>query len=357
MALTMKWEPDYRHMVEVVANRRPKRLPIYEHIISFSMMERVLGKQFAGLHDGNKVDLQEFFRIYCEFFLAMTYDTVSYEVCISEILPGHGAINGGCAGPIQNRKDFEAYPWDELPGRFWDYATDRLDALAAELPHGMKVIGGVGNGVFEISEDLVGLEYLAYMQIDDPQLFEDLYKAIGNLMMRIWQHFLKQYADYFVICRFGDDLGFKSGTLTSPAVIREHILPQYKRIVSLIHDNGKPFLWHSCGNTFDIMDDVIATGINAKHSNEDGIAPFDTWIKRYGNQIGLLGGVDVDILCQCKPSCIIDKVKQDGRRFRRMAQGYALGSGNSIPDYVPMDGYLAMIEAVQIIRQHEPQKN
>ena len=45
----------------------------------------------------------------------MTYDTVSYEVCITEILPGHGAIMGG-KGPIQNRADFERYPWDELRG-------------------------------------------------------------------------------------------------------------------------------------------------------------------------------------------------------------------------------------------------
>ena len=87
----------------------------------------------------------------------MTYDTVSYEVCITEILPGHGAIMGG-KGPIQNRADFERYPWDELPARYWALAEPKFDALRRHLPPGMKALGGVGNGVFEISEDLVGFE-------------------------------------------------------------------------------------------------------------------------------------------------------------------------------------------------------
>jgi uroporphyrinogen decarboxylase len=40
-------------------------------------------------------------------------------------------------------------------------------------------------------------------------------------------------------------------------------------------------------------------------------------------------------------------------RFRAQARGFALGSGNSIPDYVPVDGYLAMIRAGQALRTEE----
>ena len=40
----------------------------------------------------------------------------------------------------------------------------------------MRALGGVGNGVFEISEDLVGFQYLPYMQVDDPELFAAIYQ-------------------------------------------------------------------------------------------------------------------------------------------------------------------------------------
>jgi len=49
----------------------------------------------------------------------------------------------------------------------------------------MKSLGGIGNGVFEISEDLVGFQHLAYLMVDAPVLFADLYCKIGDLMVEI----------------------------------------------------------------------------------------------------------------------------------------------------------------------------
>ncbi len=340
-------------MLDVLRNKRPKRLPIYEHLIDPVIMEEILGVEFAELYDGDEADMLEFFTQYCRFWQEMTYDTVSFEMTIVDILPDHGAIYGGRPGPIQTRDDFNKYPWDELPDIYWETAAPKFEALTQRIPEGMKALGGVGNGVLEISEDLVGFQHLAYMQMDDPELYADVYRAIGDLMLTLWTTFLDKYADGYAICRFGDDLGFRTSTLISPKTIREHIIPQYARVISLVLDTGKPFLWHSCGNIFAVMEDVIALGINAKHSNEDAIAPFDEWIERYGDRIGLLGGIDVDILCQTANEEIVSDVFEKGTRFRSNANGYALGSGNSIPDYVPVEGYLAMIEAAQKIRAFE----
>lgn len=211
----MIFEPDYSNIVDAANNIKPKRLPLYEHIISPHIMEKILELKFAELQFGNQKDMQEFFRNFCRFFKKMTYDTVSFEVCITSILPDNGAITGGKPGPIQNRKNFESYPWDELPQRYWTLAEKQFQALVENLPVGMKAVGGIGNGVFEISEDLVGYEYLSYMLVDDPKLVHDLYDKIGELMLTVWHRFLKQFGKYFCICRFGDDLGYKTGLLMS----------------------------------------------------------------------------------------------------------------------------------------------
>lgn len=337
-------------MLDAVNNRKPPRLPLYEHTISEKIMERITGKEMTGLDLENAADRKAFFTRYCAFFRDMTYDTVSYEVCISEILPDHGAILGGRPGPIQTRSDFENYPWASLPGLFWQKAAPCFDALRAAMPAGMKAVGGVGNGCFEISEDLVGYEYLGFMMADDPELFSELYRRIGDLMYDLWERLLQCYGDIFVICRFGDDLGFRSSLLVSPETIIDHIVPAYRRIIDLVHRHEKPFLLHSCGNIFPIMDDLIGLGINAKHSNEDAIAPFEEWIGRYHDRIALFGGIDVDILCRNTPAQVFDDVRIRGAKYRSMAGGYALGSGNSIPDYVNHECYLSMIEAAGAIR-------
>ena len=45
----MPFQNDYHFMLDVLNNRRPARLPVYEHIISPLIMEKILGRQFASL--------------------------------------------------------------------------------------------------------------------------------------------------------------------------------------------------------------------------------------------------------------------------------------------------------------------
>jgi uroporphyrinogen decarboxylase len=351
----MNFEPDYRNIVQAARNQKPARLPLYEHIISIETMEAILQHSFGELWESpDQADQLEFFKHYCKFFKQMTYDTVSFEVAITRILPGSGAIMGGMKGPIQSRQDFQNYPWDSLPEKFWARADKQFSALQQTMPCGMAALGGPGNGVFELSEDLVGYEQLSYMLVDDPELFADLFKRIGDLMAEIWAEFLKRYGQAFAVCRMGDDLGFKTSTLLPPEIIRKHIIPQYQRIVQLVHDAGKPFLLHSCGCIFDVMEDCIETvKIDAKHSNEDQIADFEKWIEKYTDRIGLFGGIDVNILCTESPQTITEIAYEKAIKYRNMANGFALGSGNSIPEYVPVEGYLAMVEAAKKARQTE----
>jgi len=349
----VNFEPDYRNIVLAAVNQRPPRLPFYEHLINVDSMEKILDRSFGDLINGDESDVRRFFEIHNGFFAAHGYDTVSYEFCVNGILPGGGALLGERPGPIQTRADFEAYPWDELPQIFWARAERQFQALIETMPDGMKAVGGIGNGVFEISEDLVGFEQLCYLQADDPELFGDLYVRIGDLLVGLWSTFLERFGQAYALCRIGDDMGFKTGTLLAPRTLLEHVVPQYRRIIDVIHASGHPFLLHSCGRIFDIMDGLIGAGIDAKHSNEDAIAPWDAWIDRYGRRIGLFGGIDTDRLCRMSPDDIYEFTLEEVARFRRSTNGYAMGSGNSIPVYVPSEGYLAMIRAGQELRLRE----
>lgn len=363
--MTTAFEPDYRNLVDAACNRRPKRLPLYEHYINDESMEGITGESVTGIvsapkdagespfwsNDGR--DWMEYFRRVCRFWKTMTYDTVSYEVCTTEVFPGGGALLGERPGPIQSRADFNAYPWEEIVETYKRVAKPRFDALRATLPAGMKAIGGVGNGPFEASEDLVGYEKLCYMQFDDPELFADLYTKIGDVELAMWRWVLDEYDDVFAVARIGDDMGFKTATLLAPQTLIQHVVPQYKRLIAQIHAAGKPYLQHSCGRIFDIMEAMIGVGMDAKHSNEDAIAPFDEWIDRYGDRVAFFGGVDTDSLCRMTPEAIFEYAVEHCTRYRAKSKGYAMASGNSIPPYVPREGYLAMIRAAQEIRRRE----
>ena len=296
-------------------------------------------------------DYEAYYRQIIGFWKEMTYDAFDYEAAICDIIPGHGAIMGGMLGPIQTRDDFNKYPFDEIPKIFWETYTPHLEAIRKVLPPGMKAYGGCGYGIFETSEDLVGYESLAVLQYIDPDLFTDLFVRIGDLFVELWSEMIRRYDDLFVFYRMGDDLGFKTSLLLEPDTFRQHVLPQYKRVINLVHQAGKKFLLHSCGNIFEIMEDILATGIDAKHSNEDEIAPFEKWITGYNDRIGLFGGIDVNTICLNSYDDVYRIVLEHGRKFRNMSKGYGLGSGNSIAEYVPVDGFMAMVDAVKKIRE------
>jgi len=345
-----KFQPDYSNLVAACRNKQAQRLPLYEHNISVEIMEESLQKKFSGLLYGDEAEKTQYYRHVMEFGLKNGYDCVPAEFCITDILPGGGALGNHADPVIKTREDFLRYPWDELPGLFFRKYSGMAKALAAALPPGMKAVGGVGNGIFECVQDLVGFENLCYLSFDDPDTYAEIYVKMADAQLTIWERFLKEHADAYAVLRFGDDLGYKSQTLISAKDIKEHIIPQYGRVVALAHSYGKPFLLHSCGSIFDVMDDIISVaGIDAKHSNEDVIAPFSRWVERYGNRIGLFGGIDTDHLCS-KSEAEIEELVADTINITKGRCGFAIGSGNSIPEYVPLKGFMAMVNKARELR-------
>jgi uroporphyrinogen decarboxylase len=347
----MEFVPDYNHIVNAARNLCPERIPLYEHGVSLNIIKAITGRNIDKLYDIVQVhQLRKLMTSYNHFWKQMGYDAVVWEVGITSVMPGNGALGAHLPGTIKNRRDFDEYPWDTIEKRYFDRWSTHFEILRETMPEGMKAIGGPGNGVFECIQDVVGYEHLCMLKVDDPKLYDDLFKAAGDMSVAIWKRFLNEYSDIYAVCRFGDDLGYKSSTMLSSKDIREKIIPQYKRIVDLVHAAGKPFILHSCGNIFEVMDDLIkVAGIDGKHSNEDAIAEFSTWVEKYGGKISNFGGIDVDILCRKTPK----EIQQYTLWLLEDTKdrcGIAYGSGNSIPDYVPVEGYLAMINTIREYR-------
>lgn len=340
------FEPDYRHIIDAAYNREAKRLPLYEHGFDATVVEKILGREVVPLLTGNLADKTEGLRRVCKFAVRHGYDCIPFEALVCSIIQDGQGIMGHGKTLVSTMDELERYPWHEKKAEYIDKFRESFEALRAALPSGMKAVGGIGNGLFETVQDFIPYQDLALIQIDEPDMFAELWRRVGDLQFSLWSWLLENHADCFAVCRFGDDLGFKSALLLNPADIRTHILPQYKRIVDLVHANGKPFLLHSCGRIYDVMDDLIdIVGIDAKHSNEDAIDTFDVWVDRYGDRIGNFGGVDMNVLTNDTPdevkaymNALLPKLKGRG--------GIAVGSGNQISWYTVPENFIAMTEAV-----------
>ena len=130
-----------------------------------------------------------------------------------------------------------------------------------------------------------------------------------------------------------------------PEMMREYVFPWIKKIVQVIHDNNKPAILHSCGNLKELMPEIISDiKIDAKHSFEDEIYTIEEAYEWWHDSIALVGGIDMDFLCRATKEEVYERAtKLLAQTFDR--GGYALGSGNSIPHYVPEENFLAMLKA------------
>jgi uroporphyrinogen decarboxylase len=61
-------------------------------------------------------------------------------------------------------------------------------------------------------------------------------------------------------------------------------------------------------------------------------------------RIAVLGGIDVGFMARSNAKEVYERSTQMLRRSADFG-GYALGSGNSIPDYIPNENYVALLRS------------
>ncbi|MFH0796903.1 MAG: uroporphyrinogen decarboxylase family protein [Candidatus Omnitrophota bacterium] len=321
----IKPAPDFNQLLNVLWRKgKPDYVPFYELFVNPGVMEAILGRKLP-----DRVSTVEFYYRSGYDYLPVWPDPLGFKVgSLIDTRPGY---------PVTNREDFERYSWPEPSSiRFSEF-----EAVIPILPAGMKMIGQTG-GIFEMAEYICGYQNLCCLLADDRGLVHEIFEHIGILYERL-------YSGMAAIPEVGalvisDDLGFKTQTLISPQDLREFVLPWHKRLAKIIHEHNKPCILHSCGNLSLIMEDIIEdVGIDAKHSYEDAILPVTQAKKIYGDRIALLGGFDVDRLCRNSGKEVRDYVNYLLKEVGGSG-GYALGSGNSITDYVPVENYLTMLD-------------
>ena len=347
--------PDIKRFVSVIRGEFiPKRPPLAELFLDHEV-EREIAQSHLGLTwvepTSDRKTMAAYLRNRTEVYYRMGYDYIRMTGGVD--FPGHyldaqdtAELSRGqrhwaneSSGPIASWEDFEAYPWpDPAKADLWPY-----EYAAKNLPEGMGLFVCPTSGFLEIPLDtLLGYQNLCYLIFEQPDLVQAVFQRVGEIICGMYERLLGLPNLYGFFQ--GDDMGFKTGTLLAPDQLRSLVLPWHKKLADLAHQHGLVYLLHSCGNLEAITEDLISeVGIDARHSYEDeGNSVFD-FKQRYGDRVAILGGIDVDKLARLPEAELRIHVRKvieacmPGGRF-------ALGSGNTLCNYVPLNNYFAMVE-------------
>ena len=119
------------------------------------------------------------------------------------------------------------------------------------------------------------------------------------------------------------------------------------RIGQLVAARQLPYVYHSDGRIYEVIDDLLECGFHALHPCEPASMDILELKRKYGGRLCLCGSVDLDrTLTLGSPTDVEAEVIS---RLRAVAPGggFCCGASNSVPEYVPYDNYLALINTVK----------
>jgi uroporphyrinogen decarboxylase len=325
-------EPDFdRFRKTLLLLDEPDRVPNAELWVDRKLESAILGRTIELVEDE------------VEFWRVAGYDYAHiipvYEFPKERQNLGDISWVSSIKGVITNMKEFDEYSWP------YEIDFTPLDRAAKAIKGKQKLVSGSLCGIFEETSFIMGFETLCISLLENRDLVRRVVDRIGSFILNLVGR-VSQYEEVGAIW-LSDDIAYKGATLISPKDLRELIFPWYKRIGNVAAKHSLPFIYHSDGKLWNVLDDLIECGVNAIHPLEPLSMDATQLKKEYGDKLCLIGNVDLDYpLTRGTPEEVREAVKE---RIITLAPGggYCCGSSNTIASYVPVENYIALLEATE----------
>lgn len=341
-------EPDFNRIRKTVAHQEPDRVPLVEILVEYPIISRWLGREVASEDLLGQVDFwYNAGYDYVPLVVGMmTPGKVTSDSAISRVIRERLRQEGKLGDEkswnleytsfIQCRDDFERFPWDVAA----QIKTAHVESIKAILPPGMKVIILSGK-IYTLSCMLMGFEEFSMSLACEDGLAADVMRMVAEIQSNALESVLLM--DHVGAAWAVDDIAATNTTMLSPEMLRKWLFPWYERIAANCHAAGKLFFYHTDGNIYPVIEDMIALGVDGIHPIDPTALDIREFKKRYGDRICLLGNTPTELL---RSGTVEDVQTYVKGLIRDVAPGggFCLGSGNSVPEWANLDNYNAMRE-------------
>ena len=91
-----------------------------------------------------------------------------------------------------------------------------------------------------------------------------------------------------------EDLGTQTGVLFSPAMFRKFFKEEYARLWGIAHDHGMKVVMHSCGNNWELVDDLIEAGVDCFQFDQPAVYDMPALAAKFHeHKVALWSPIDI----------------------------------------------------------------
>ena len=267
--------------------------------------------------------------------------------------------------PVKNRADFE-----EMKKRYDPHSEERFKPIPGENlkptmnPDGYRVYQATQHwkerieicnnselpvslsvpGLWWTARDWCGFEGLSIMCIDDPLLVHEMMDFWTWFIVELLKEPLRHIKVDLVI--LNEDMAYKTASMISPAMMREFMLPRYKRLYDFFKSNGvECVMMDTDGHVSQILEVFFPTAI-------DGLLPLEiaanndpeVYLRKHKGLV-LIGGIDKRELRFSKERVRAEVVKR--YRVARQFITYIPTVDHGVPPDIPLRNFLYMVELIK----------
>jgi len=202
-------------------------------------------------------------------------------------------IPSGWEWPIKDEKSWEEIKKERIN---FDNIRQRLpknwDRLVKEYKNRdyPLVLGGYPHGFFGTPAHLLGYDRLFYFYFDKPKLIHDILNTFTELWIVVYSEVLTDIEVDAV--HIWEDISFGRGSMVSPNIIREFMLPYYKRFTSFLKSRGVDIiLVDTDGYCMDIIPLFIEGGITGMYPFEVSCGMDIIKVRKKFPKLQMMGGI------------------------------------------------------------------
>ena len=191
-------------------------------------------------------------------------------------------------------------------------------------------------GPWTTAATLRGAEKLIYDTADDPGFVHDLMRHSTEYTKMIGAAIVEAGAD---IVTFGDP---SSGTsVISPAMFRKWSRPYLEETISYLKARGATLCLHICGKVDPIMEDMVATGVDA--ISIDGPSSLKRLVDISQGRVVTIGNAPTELFVEGTREQL-EAVARDCIDTAAAGGAYILSSGCQIPENASLENVLHFLE-------------
>ncbi len=198
--------------------------------------------------------------------------------------------------PIKTRRDFlelkERLDPDD-PARYPPDWEDRVRALKSrDYP-----VGLVCRGFLAFGRDFMEFTTLMMAFMDQPEWIEEMMEFHLDFMLRLWERALSEVEVDMVL--LGEDMAYKTGPMISPALVKELMVPRYRKLCDFLAAHGVTVRFiDSDGDVRQLIPLFLEGGMTGTLPLEANAGCDPLELRRLYPRLQMIGGLNKQVVAQ-----------------------------------------------------------